>query len=81
MISCKKAYHELCLISNFCQLFPKKGEHDILYKREPTMTNAMKPYYTVDFKEDNMYVMANLDGFDVDVDSYYVFTYKEPYDD
>ena len=87
----KSVYHVLTNNQKWCgSLIPgicgfpnamSKGEHDILYKKEPTMTNAMKPYYTVDFKEDNMYVMANLDGFDVDVDSYYVFTYKEPYDD
>ena len=76
------------IINEICG-FPNamsKGEHDILYKREPTITNALKPYYTVEFKQDDMYekhfdMKAALDGFEVDTDSYYVFTYKEPYDD
>ena len=56
------------------------------YKRNPSILTALKPYYTVDFKQDDMYekhfdMKAALDGFDVDTDSYYVFTYKEPYDD
>jgi len=74
--------NEICGFPNVMS----KGEHDILYKREPTITNALKPYYTVDFKQDDMYekqfdMKAALDGFEVDTDSYYELVYKEPYDD
>lgn len=77
---CGSIIPELCGYANV----QSKGEHDIAYKHNPTMTNALKPYYTVDFVEDNLYQVGfnlrNLD-FKVDTDSYYVFTYVEPYDD
>jgi hypothetical protein len=92
----KDVYHVLTnnqkwcgsLIPELCR-FPdveSKGEHDLNSKRNPSMLTALKPYYTVDFKQDDMYekhfdMKAALDGFEVDLDSYYVFTYKEPYDD
>ena len=92
----KSVYHVLTnnqkwcgnIIPDLCG-YPKaesKGVHDVRYKREPTITNALRPYYTVDFVEDNLYQLL-LDceslkkKFDVDTDSYYVFTYIEPYDD
>ena len=92
----KSVYHVLTNNQKWCgSLIPElcgypnvmsKGEKDILYKREPTFVNAMKPYYTVDFVEDDMYekhfdMKEALAGFNVDTDSYYVFTYVEPYDD
>jgi len=56
-----------------------KGEHDILYKREPTMHNAFKPYYKVDFVEDDWVKHLGLPkNFPVDTDSYYSFEYVEP---
>lgn len=77
---CGSIIPELCGFSKV----ESKGEHDLNYKRNPTMENALKPYYTVDFVEDKMYE-EHYEGikeeFGVDTDSYYVFTYKEPYDD
>lgn len=63
-----------------------KGEHELNYKRNPSMLTALKPYYTVDFREDDMYekhydLGELVKEFPVDTDSYYVFTYVEPYDD
>ena len=63
-----------------------KGEHDIHYKQNPTIINAFKPYYDVKFVEDDLYEkyydLSDLQNtFPVDTDSYYVFTYREPYDD
>lgn len=60
-----------------------KGEHDLNYKRNPSMLTALKPYYEVDFVEDDTYKKYDFEaiGFPVDNDSYYRFTYVEPYDD
>lgn len=87
----RRTYHVLTNNPKWCgSLLPEicgypnvqsKGEHDINYKRNPTMQNALNPYYTIDFVEDNMYVDYNDPTFKVDVDSYYRFTYIEPYDD
>ncbi len=91
----KSVYHVLTNNPKWCgSILPEivgypnvvsKGERDIAYKRNPTITNALKPYYTVEFTEDKMYdnadIQTALDGFEVDTDSYYVFTYVEPYDD
>lgn len=79
---CGSLIPELCGFPNV----ESKGEHDINYKNNPSMLTALKPYYTVDFKQNDMYekhfdMKAALDGFEVDVDSYYEFVYKEPYDD
>ena len=76
---CGSIINELCGYPNV----ESKGEHDLNYKRNPSILTALKPYYTVDFVQDDMYkgVKEVLDGFEVDDDSYYVFTYKEPYDD
>ena len=79
---CGSIIAELCGFPNV----ESKGLHDLNYKRNPSMLTALKPYYTVEFKEDNMYeksfdMEAALKGFNVDTDSYYEFVYKEPYDD
>lgn len=79
---CGSIIAEICGYPNV----QSKEEHDINYKRNPTMANAFKPYYTIDFKEDDFYekafdTEALKKEFEVDTDSYYVFTYKEPYDD
>ena len=79
---CGSIIPELCGFPNV----ESKGEHDINYKHNPSMLTALKPYYTVDFKEDKMYeehydLEELVKEFPVDLDSYYVFTYKEPYDD
>ena len=79
---CGSIIAELCGFPNA----ESKGEHDINYKRNPSMLTAFKPYYTVDFVEDKMYeehydLEDLVKEFPVDLDSYYVFTYKEPYDD
>ena len=64
-----------------------EAEHNILYKKEPTMANAFKPYWKCEFVEDDWYEKYQpidpmiLKRFPVDTDSYYVFTYIEPYDD
>ena len=63
-----------------------KGEHAMRYKQNPTIENALRPFYDVKFVEDDLYEqhydLSDLqDTFPVDTDSYYVFTYKEPYDD
>lgn len=92
----KSVYHILTNNQKWCgSLIPEicgypnvmsKGEKELLYKREPTIITAMKPYYTLEFKEDDFYEKAFdcdalKDEFPVDTDSYYVFTYIEPYDD
>ena len=92
----KDVYHVLTNNQKWCgSIIPElcgfpdvesKGEHDLNYKRNPSMLTALKPYYTVDFKQDDMYekhfdMKAALDGFEVDTDSYYEFVYNEPYDD
>ena len=92
----KSVYHVLTNNQKWCgSLIPElcgfpnvesKGEHDLNYKRNPSMLTALKPYYTVDFKQDDMYekhfdMKSALDGFEVDIDSYYELVYKEPYDD
>ena len=79
---CGSIIAELCGYPNV----ESKGEHDLNYKRNPSMLTALKPYYTVDFRQDDMYekhfdMNAALYGFEVDTDSYYEFVYKEPYDD
>ena len=71
--------------------YPKvmsKAEHDLLYKKEPTMANAFKPYWTCKFIQDDDWYQKyqpidpmELKRFPVDTDSYYVFEYIEPYDD
>ena len=90
----KRIYHILTNNQKWCgSLLPEivgypnvdsKGEHDLNYKRNPSMLTALKPYYTVDFVEDK-HTYANYDfdamGFPVDNDSYYRFIYVEPYDD
>ena len=61
-----------------------KGLHDLNYKRNPTMENALKPYYQVEVKEDGKYIGRedlNSPSFPVDLDFYYEFTYVRPYDD
>lgn len=92
----KSVYHVLTNNQKWCgSLIPElcgypnvksKGEHDLNYKRNPSMLTALEPYYTVEFTEDNFYELAyNTEKlkkeFEVDTDSYYVFTYVEPYDD
>lgn len=89
----KSVYHVLTNNPRWCgALLPEicgypnavsKGEHDITYKRNPTMQNALKPYYTVDSAQDSMYEFLDTEkmGFKVDTDFYYIFTYIEPYDD
>jgi len=88
----KSVYHVLTNNQKWCGSiipylcgFPNaesKGEHDINYKRNPSILTALKPYYTVDFVEDKRYERYDLgDEFPIDTDSYYVFTYIEPYDD
>ena len=90
----KEVYHVLTNNPKWCgSLIPEicgyhnvmsKGEKDIEYKRNPSITVALKPYYTVDFKESDYYEMFDFSEFlpaQVDQDSYYEFTYKEPYDD
>lgn len=61
-----------------------KGLHDLNYKRNPTMENALKPYYSVEVKEDKRYIGQkdlNSDSFPIDPSFYYEFTYVRPYDD
>ena len=89
----KSVYHVLTNNQKWCgTLLPEicgypnvesKGHHDVRYKNNPTITNALKPYYTVDTSEDNTYSNLNTElmNFDVDTDFYYIFTYIEPYDD
>lgn len=92
----KSVYHVLTNNQRWCgALLPEicgypdaesKGIHDVRYKNNPTIINALKPYYTVDSKQDDFYekhfdMKAALVGFEVDTDFYYVFTYVEPYDD
>jgi len=76
---CGSILSEICGYSNI----ESKDMHDIRYKQNPTMANALKPYYIIDTCEDNMY--SNIDtkamGFNIDTDFYYIFTYIEPYDD
>ena len=79
---CGSIIPELCGYPNCAS----KGEHNMVYKKNPTIQNALKPYYTVDFTDDKMYAehydLEDLvEEFPVDLDSYYVFTYIEPYDD
>lgn len=57
-----------------------KGLHDLNYKRNPTMENALKPYYQVEVKEDEKYI-GRKDLTLVDLSFYYEFTYVRPYDD
>lgn len=92
----KSVYHILTNNQKWCgSLLPElcgypnaqsKGEHDMNYKRNPSVFNALKPYYTVEFIEDKMYeehydLEDLVKEFPIDTDSYYVFTYIEPYDD
>lgn len=92
----KDIYHVLTNNPKWCgSLIPEicgypnvmsKGEKDIAYKNNPSIIIALKPYYTVDFKEDRLYeehydLEEALKNFPVDTDSYYELVYKEPYDD
>lgn len=64
-----------------------KAEKDLLYKQKPTMEVAFKPYWQCEFTQDDWYQKLEpidpktLEEFPVDTDSYYIFTYVEPYDD
>ena len=79
---CGSLIPELCGYNNV----DSEGIHNMNYKRNPTIINALKPYYKVDFIEDNFYQtvydLTNLiKDFPVDTDSYYKLEYIEPYDD
>lgn len=90
----KDVYHILtdndkwaCGIMNIIVGYPgveNKAKHDLHYKENPSMLNALKPYWECKFVEDDLYEkhydLSDL-PFKVDTDSYYEFTYKEPYDD
>ena len=90
----KDVYHVLTNNPKWCgSLIPEicgypdvmsKGEKDIAYKRNPSMLISLKPYYTLDFVESDLYKRYDLTSllpFKVDQDCYYEFTYIEPYDD
>lgn len=54
-----------------------KGLHDLNYKRKPCIENALKPYYTLEFKDNDEVFNYSKYGFD----GYYRYVYKRPYDD
>ena len=63
-----------------------KEEHDMRYKREPNILNALKPYWKCEFvNHEDVCFYPTSDGeyghVDVDLDGFYIFTYVEPYDD
>lgn len=90
----KIVYHILTNNENWCANilssivgYPNvesKGLHDLHYLQKPSMSNALKPYYEVKFR-DNGFYQRNYQleklNFEVDDTCYYEFTYVEPYDD
>lgn len=76
-------------ITGYSEVEPK-WLHDENYRKNPSILTALRPYYTVDFKQDNKYeeeydfsTLIDEDGnkFPVDTDSYYVLEVTYPYDD
>ena len=53
---CGSLIPELCGYNNV----DSEGIHNMNYKRNPTIINALKPYYKVDFIEDNFYQTVDL---------------------
>ena len=76
-------------IAGYPEVEPK-WKHDENYKKNPSIITALRPFYTVDFKEDKKYeeeydfsalVDENGNNFPVDTDSYYELEVTYPYDD
>lgn len=90
----KAVYHVLTNNPKWCgSLIPQmcgynnvisEGEYKYAYEKNPSLETALKPYYRIDFIESDLYKdydLRDLLPFEVDQDSYYQFTYIEPYDD
>ena len=69
---------ELCGYGNV----DSESLHNMKYKRNPTMENALRPYCNTKFVEDNIFDgYCDDPNFPVDKGSYYQVDYREPYDD
>ena len=76
-------------IAGYSDVEPK-WLHDENYRKNPSILTELRPYYTVDFKQDRKYeeeydfsTLLDADGnkFPVDTDSYYELEVTYPYDD
>ena len=68
---------EAAMNSYYKQQIDEEFIHDFNYENNPCIQNALKPYYTLEFKDNDEIFDYSKYGFD----GYYRYVYKRPYDD